>query len=190
MKQCLSCSQAFAYGLGIGLSSRDQALAVRRLNTVIPLSLSLCRFFLRPVFFFCHGLYHSFTFESVLGPSRPIRLVNSCATKHECCASCEGIILNCGPSCLSLVHWHVLTSPRHSYATLPPFRPARLIQSRFFEEMHLVSCQGDFLHLCWRRTCVGLLWRAGLLGTGFLLPHMAERVLRRFILLCIIPPGS
>ena len=29
---------------------------------------------------------------SVLGPSRPIRLVNSCKSKHECCASCKGII--------------------------------------------------------------------------------------------------
>ena len=30
--------------------------------------------------------------------------MNSCESKHECCASCEGIILNCGPSCLSLVY--------------------------------------------------------------------------------------
>ena len=48
-----------------------------------------------------HSFIHSFTFESVLGPSRPIRLVNGCKSRHECCASCEGSILNCGPSCLN-----------------------------------------------------------------------------------------
>ena len=47
---------------------------------------------------------HSCTFESVLGPSRPTRLVISCESKHGCCTSFEGIIAscNCTPVCFLL----------------------------------------------------------------------------------------
>ena len=90
---------------------------------------------------------HSFTFESVLGPSRPIRLVNSCESKHECCASCEGIILS---NAQLVFEPGVLSWLKQGRAVqLGWLRSARLAQCKVWHQLHhMTRCTSKADKLC------------------------------------------